>query len=96
MGSYSINAAAVASLPSFCDPQVRALADAIYDDSQVIVPVDTGALKASGFVDGHDSEYRIGYGDPGGPVDYARYVEFGTSEMNAQPYLAPSALRYRG
>jgi HK97 gp10 family phage protein len=29
-------------------------------------------------------------------VDYARYVEFGTSEMNAQPFLTPSALRDRG
>jgi HK97 gp10 family phage protein len=96
MGHYVIDASAMSQLGSHVDPEVRRLADEVFAESQTRVPVDTGALKRSGFVDGNDSEYRIGYGDPAGPVDYARYVEFGTSHMDEQPFLTPSALRDRG
>lgn len=101
MGHYVIDRAAVASLPGHpsVDRQVFGCADAIYDDSQVLVPSPgqaddpyaTGALKESGFVDGGESEYRIGYG-----TDHAGFVEFGTSRMNAEPFLTPAATRQRG
>ena len=52
---------------------------------------DTGRLYESGFVDGHASEYQIGFTAP-----YAHYVEFGTSEMDAEPFLTPAAGVYRG
>lgn len=49
----------------------------IFEDSQMIVPVDTGALRASGQVrppkvEGTTVEVVIGYGGPA--VDYAIYV----------------------
>jgi HK97 gp10 family phage protein len=92
MGRYVIDASASAlGSHDAIDRQVHDLADAILAEAQGRAPVDTGALRASGFADGADSEYTIGF-----TKDYARYVEFGTSEMDAQPFLTPSALRDRG
>jgi HK97 gp10 family phage protein len=93
MGHYSIDRAAVASIASLpsVDRQVHQLADAILTEAQGRAPVDTGALRASGFVEGRASAYTVGF-----EKEYAPYVEFGTSEMNAQPFLTPSALRDRG
>lgn len=101
MGHYTIDHAAVAALPALpsVDLAVRDLAHDVYDDSQALVPQPgqaddpyaTGELKESGFVEGADSAYRIGYG-----TDHATFVEFGTSEMDAEPFLTPAAIRYRG
>ena len=61
----------------------------IYDVSQQLVPVDTGALKQSGGVVPETSErVVIGYGN--GPVDYSRYVEYGSSRSPSQPFLTPA------
>jgi HK97 gp10 family phage protein len=55
------------------------------------VPVDTGALKASGAVEeatpGNETAV-VSYG--GDDVDYAVYQEFGTYKMKAQPYMQPA------
>lgn len=101
MGHYVIDRAAVAGLPGHppIDAEVHGCADAIYDDSQALVPSPgqaddpyaTGALKESGFVDGAASEYTIGYG-----TDHAAFVEFGTRYMDAEPFLTPAATRQRG
>jgi HK97 gp10 family phage protein len=54
-----------------------------------IVPVDTGRLRSS-------LASQIGPGpvpewaEAGTNVNYARYVEFGTKYMKAQPYLIPA------
>lgn len=93
MGRYAIDHSAVSGLnrePSI-DAAIRQVADAILQDSQAAVPVDTGKLKASGFRDGIGSEYRVGY-----DADYAAYVEHGTSDTRPQPYLTPAALKNRG
>ena len=55
-------------------------------DSQEIVPVDTGALRASGqvhlpAVSGTNVEVVVGYGGPG--VDYATYVHEDLSAHHA-------------
>jgi HK97 gp10 family phage protein len=98
MGGFKLDDAALPAIVR--SPEVQSsvgdLADVIFRESQFTVPVDTGMLKASGFVDGDGTSFRVGYGEPGGPVDYAKYVEHGTSHMNAQPFLTPAALRYRG
>ena len=51
-------------------------------------PVDTGRLRASinHAQQGKDTEVI------GTNVEYAAYVEFGTSKMAAQPYLKPAAM----
>lgn len=75
---------------------VPRLTRAIFNDSQRYVPVLTGALKQSGH-----TEYHYGSGITGfvvygnGDVDYAAYQEFGTSIMDAQPYLRPSTYKRR-
>jgi HK97 gp10 family phage protein len=62
----------------------------VFDVSQQLVPVDTGALKQSGGVDVIDSStVRVGYGDES-QVDYAKFVEYGTSKSAAQPFLTPA------
>jgi HK97 gp10 family phage protein len=60
-------------------------AQVVYDRSQELCPVDTGFLKKSGFVQVQGDDVQIGY-----DADYASYVEFGTSKMEAQPFLRPA------
>ena len=48
-------------------------------------PVDTGRLRAS---ISHDTDEDTMY--IGTNVEYAPYVELGTSRMDAQPYLRPA------
>jgi len=52
-----------------------------------LCPVDTGRLRnsISHAVDVQDKAAIIGTN-----VEYARYVEFGTSRMSPRPYLAPA------
>lgn len=71
----------------------------IRDVSTQLAPVDEGDLRSSGRVEPDhegDDTYRIIFGGIPGPhkfVDYAAYVEKGTSNPNypAQPYLRPAA-----
>ncbi len=66
--------------------------------AQQLVPVDTGALRASidherdqGSRPGHEIEIvHTGSGRDG--RNYGGYVEFGTSRNRAQPYLVPAAV----
>ena len=56
-----------------------------------LAPEDTGDLKGSGRVE-PDAPADVNaavWG--GGAVDYAGYQEFGTPEMEAQPYARPAA-----
>ena len=48
-------------------------------------PVDTGRLRASISHDTDDDTMYLGTN-----VEYAPYVELGTSRMDAQPYLRPA------
>lgn len=68
------------------------IAQDILDDAKASAPVDTGALRDSGYLeeDGVSGDIRIGF-----TVNYASYVEFGTSKMRAQPYLRPAAAKRR-
>lgn len=56
------------------------------------VPVDTSnLLKSMTYkVDSHNKTVIVGT-----PVDYGGFVELGTRNMKAQPYLRPSILDYR-
>lgn len=62
-----------------------AFLDTFFDIAYDLCPVDTGELISSidGFTDGESVEV---YAD----ADYAQYVEYGTSKMEAQPYFRPA------
>jgi HK97 gp10 family phage protein len=62
-------------------PTKLAVLKKIYDESQRLVPVDEGDLKASGKYD----ENAVSYG-----TDHALYPEFGTIHQRPQPYLRPA------
>ena len=61
----------------------------IQADAQRKVPVDTGRLRSS-----IGQEVRSGRGSVtgivGSNVEYAPFIELGTSRMGAQPYLRPA------
>jgi HK97 gp10 family phage protein len=69
------------------------VAQAVHTDAVRLVPIDTGDLQRSLYlhIDQAGLSARIGSG-----LDYARYVEYGTENMDAQPYLRPAAYRVRG
>ena len=54
-------------------------------DAKLNAPVDTGMLRASITSTGSGSEYEIGTN-----LEYAPFVEFGTRDMAAQPFLFPA------
>ena len=62
-----------------------AFLDTFFDIAFDLCPVDTGELISSidGFTDRESVEV---YAD----ADYAQYVEYGTSKMEAQPYFRPA------
>lgn len=60
-----------------------------------LCPVDTGRLRASITSEvGKDSDGL--YAVVGSDVEYAGYVEFGTSRNAAQPYLRPALAEVEG
>lgn len=71
------------------------LGNGIARRAQRLVPKDTWALhdtiNASTELRGGSVTTEIGAG--GGDVDYAMFVEQGTSRMRAQPYLRPAMLQ---
>ena len=81
-------------------PFAKEKAERILEISQGLVPVDTGALKASGHVDTVDValiaevNYQVVYDAPTADQSkwqsYAVFLEKGTSKMSAQPYLVPA------
>lgn len=67
-------------------------AEEVRDDMQVLVPVDSGRLRDSIRIEETGPGLDVG---PGDEVDYSMFVEYGTSEMPAQPYAGPAADRAR-
>lgn len=60
-------------------------------DAVMMAPVDTGLLRTS-------IEYKVEgaeYVEIGTSVEYAAFQEFGTSKMEAQPFLTPSVNQNR-
>jgi len=65
---------------------VSDFADEVVDQMKGVVPVDTGVLRDSIEKMGGNGKYTVGPRD----VDYAAFVEYGTSNGPAQPYVAPT------
>lgn len=85
------------------------VADKIVEDARELCPVDTGALRRSIRKEKQLASpclfiYTIGVvagGDVRNPktgreVDYAAYVEFGTSRTPAQPFMGPAIEKNHG
>lgn len=72
---------------------VNQTAAEVLAEAQQLAPSKTGALRNSGHLenDGGDERQKVVFDAP-----YARFVEFGTSKMAAQPFLRPAATAVRG
>jgi len=84
-------------LSSVLDEALDAIAEKIRDDAKNFAPVDTGALRKSIRTEKKKLKVSVVAGDggvinprTGREVDYAGYVEFGTSRMSPQPYMQPA------
>jgi len=79
------------------------IAEKIRDDAKGFAPVDTGSLRKSIRVEREgELQFSVVAGDGGvinprmgREVDYAGYVEFGTSRMSPQPYMQPALEKNR-
>ena len=78
------------------------LAEDVASDMRRLAPVDEGDMVSTVRVLGYGAKDRrtIAVGGIKGKitgklVDYAHYVERGTSRMAAQPFMAPATYRYR-
>lgn len=93
MTRYAVHKEALRGLHAHAsiNREVQALAEQILEEAKARTPVETGELRASGFVDGENSAYTVGFNE-----EYAPYVELGTDDTTAQPFLAPAALQVRG
>jgi HK97 gp10 family phage protein len=78
----------ITTLPARVDAIAQRGAEQTAKSARVLVPVRTGALRASIRAERTPGGYAVRAG--GGAVDYAAYVEFGTRRMAAQPYLRPA------
>lgn len=63
----------------------------VVDLARQLCPVDTGALRSSIRLEPAQPALRMVVYAGGGRVDYAAYVEYGTSASAAQPFLTPAA-----
>ena len=72
-----------------------AIGDRAQGYAQNLTPVDTGNLRASIKHEREDEHTEVigAFNDsaPYKKVDYAKFVELGTSRMRAQPFLRPAA-----
>jgi HK97 gp10 family phage protein len=83
-------------------PILDYLADDVAADMMKLSPVDEGDMRSTIRVRSYGSKRsrRVVVGGmrgkvTGKPVDYAGYVERGTSKMPAQPFMKPALYRYR-
>jgi hypothetical protein len=73
------------------DTSVGETAGVVKTERDARTPVDTGDLLASGRVVRHaEAHYEVREGD-GLPDARARFTEYGTSRMEAQPHMTPAA-----
>lgn len=69
----------------------------IRDTEKVLVPVDTGALRASIHEEKEaEAKWAVLAGDEAdAEVNYAGFVNYGTSRMAARPFVEPAAEQAR-
>jgi len=85
---------------------LKEVASCVVRDARSLVPVDTGSLQRSirmhsYVMEGHVQEVVVTAGGyvtnpkTGRKVDYAAYVEYGTSRVKPKPFLNPALERNR-
>lgn len=89
----------IADVAAATERGLKRAAGFVADIETQLVPVDTSALKQTiRVVRVSADHYQVIAGDPtatrpndGRAVDYAPYVEYGTPNSAAQPFVAPAA-----
>ena len=81
----------VKGVPQAMGRTLERAAQEVVDGAQSIVPVDTGALRASIKVTESGKNHIVISAGDNDRVVYAAFVEMGTSKMSAQPYMGPQA-----
>lgn len=79
------------ALPEQIEAALTAIGMVAETHAKEYCPVDTGRLRNS---ISHDTDMSVNAAIIGTNVEYAAYVELGTSKMRAQPYLRPAALEH--
>lgn len=87
---FVVSAAGRRQIDAAIERMMGRLVDEIADDAQNNAPVNTGELVASISGEVSGTEGRVG-----ALADHAAYVELGTENMPAQPYLRPSLYKKR-
>jgi HK97 gp10 family phage protein len=67
---------------------INRLAFQVEARAKMFAPVDTGAMRNSGFTEAATDENQTA--TVGFTVEYAPFVEFGTRFQGAQPFLTPA------
>jgi len=74
---------------------VHPITDLVAEDARRYVPVLSGDLLSTIEAEHLEGEGRVHCGDIGRGIDYHLYQEFGTSKMEAQPYMRPALFKTR-
>lgn len=91
-----MNAAGLVRLRAVVDEKLlRPVTEAVAEDARRYVPVLSGDLLDTIHAEHLAGEGRVYCGDPGRGIDYHLYQEFGTSRMQAQPYMRPALYKRR-
>ncbi len=74
------------------DKIAKGVATGMEGHAKQYVPVLSGALRNSIHTEGGGGTFEViaQSTEGGAPRDYAHFVEYGTSKMNAQPYMMPA------
>lgn len=77
-------------------PKMVEVAIEIERDFYPAIPVDTGELLESAFVDVDDNgTIEFGYDETGHPKPHGHFVEFGTSDQAPNPVIRRTATKKR-
>lgn len=76
------------------EKEMSDIGNQVAEDARRMAPVETGALRDSiqSEVSGSGTETTVRVGSN---LEYAIYVEMGTSNQGAQPFLRPAATKKR-
>lgn len=87
-----------AKIGAAVDRTVGRLVEDIADDARRFVPVDTGAtrdgIEATGAVNGR-ARVNVTRLVPGDDPEVPKFIEFGTEDTPAQPFMRPALYRRR-